>query len=207
MTNSDYTAIALLLDRSGSMQSIRTDAEGGIRTFIEDQRKEPGKCTLRVSQFDTVYETVYASTDIQQAQFPVIIPRGMTALMDAWGSLIVEFGEELAALPEADRPGKVVFVVVTDGYENASMEWSEKKIKEMVTEQQNSFGWTFLFLAADQDAAFEGAKYGVLKGHTLSTGISGQSVGGTYSAMSASVRRVRGGDSAEFTSEERDKAK
>lgn len=206
VTRSDFTAIQMLGDRSGSMADIQKDAEGGIRTFIDDQRKVPGKCTLRYSQFDTLYEVVYPSTPIESAPYPTIKPRGGTALLDAWGRAIVEFGEELAALPEDERPGQVIFVVVTDGEENSSIEWDRNRLFEEVKKQTDQFGWTFLFLAANQDAAAEGAKYGVSANHSLDFNPTGQSVNSSYAAASASVTRTRKGAGVGFTAEEKSAA-
>lgn len=206
MTNSDYTAIQLLIDRSGSMQNIRSDAEGGIRTFIEEQRRVPGMCTLRVSQFDDSYELVYASTPIHDAPFPVLRPRGMTALLDAWGRAMTEFGEELAALPEANRPGHVVFVIVTDGRENSSSDWNREQIFKRVTEQADLYGWHFLYLAAGQDAVAEGAKYGVPAPGAMTYDANAQGVARAYSASSASVTRTRSGGRSGFTEAERKSA-
>lgn len=207
MTNSDYTAIALLLDRSGSMIKIREDAEGGIRSFIDEQRKAPGKCTLRVSSFDYTSEVVYPSTPIADAPYPKLLPRGGTALLDAWGALIVAFGEELEALPEEERPGNVVFVVVTDGEENSSREWDRQQVFDLVTKQQNDYGWIFHFLAANQDAIAVGRGYGVSANTTADFNTTSKGVGSTYSAASASILRTRTGKDASYTSEERAAAK
>lgn len=207
MTNSDYTALALLLDRSGSMITIQADAEGGIRSLIDEQRKLPGRCTLRVSSFDTSYELVYPSTPIAHAPYPELLPRGGTALLDAWGQLITEFGEELAALPEEERPANVVFVVVTDGEENSSKEWTRDKLFEAVKRQTEEYGWQFLFLAANQDAVAEGHKYGVSASHSMSYGATGQGVANSYTASSASITRTRKGGSGGFTEAEKLAAK
>jgi uncharacterized protein YegL len=207
VTNPDYTAIALLLDRSGSMVKIKEDAEGGICSFIDEQRKASGKCTLRVSSFDTLYEIVYASTPIVDAPYPELRPRGGTALLDAWGQLITEFGEELAALPEDERPGNVVFVVVTDGEENSSREWDRQRVFDLVTKQQNDYGWVFHFLAANQDAIAVGHGYGVSASTTADFNTTSKGVASTYSAASASILRTRRGEDAGYTSEERAAAK
>jgi len=202
MTNPDYTAVAMLVDRSGSMHSTADDAIGGMKTFIEEQRALPGKCTLRVSQFDDRYEVVYESTPIDDAPPPGLEPRGMTALLDAWGKLITEFGEELAALPEDERPGNVIFVVITDGQENASKEWTRDRLFAKVTEQTEKYGWKFLFLAADQDAIQVGGSYGVARGQTMS--YKGDSVGtqSAYAAVTTMVTNTRAGKASQLTPDE-----
>jgi hypothetical protein len=203
VTDTDYTAIHLLVDRSGSMASIRSDAEGGIKTFIEDQRNVPGKCTLRLAQFDHEYQLVYGSTPIADVPNPTLHPRGNTALLDAWGRAMTEFGEELDALPEVRRPAHVVFVVVTDGHENASRDWNREKVLQKVTEQTEKYGWQFLYLAAGQDAVAEGAGYGLQASSTLDWAADSQGAAASYSAASASVTRTRGGGSGGFTAAER----
>lgn len=209
MTDSNYTAISVLLDRSGSMQQIRTDAEGGLRQFISDQQKVDGKCTLRLAQFDNMYEVVHESTPIKDVPPPSLLPRGSTALLDSWGRCMAEFGEELAALPEDQRPGHVVFVVVTDGMENASREWTRDKVFAKVTEQTDRWGWEFLFLAANQDAVAEGQKYGVVGTHSLDYSHDSGGTQAAYAAMSATVTRSRvaGQSTAGFTEDERSKSK
>src|SRR5262245_31447331 len=114
MSDNVATAVCLLVDRSGSMANIRSDAEGGIRTFIEDQRGQSGQCTLRLAQFDDRYEVVHASLPIAEVHFPTLQPRGRTALLDAWGRAMADFADELRALPDRDRPVSIIFVVVTD---------------------------------------------------------------------------------------------
>lgn len=203
VTNQNKTAILALLDRSGSMASIRSDAEGGLRTFIDDQRKEKGECSLRVCVFDTEYDEVYPSTDIQTAAYPEIHPRGATALLDAWGRALTEFGEELSALPESERPGTVIFVVVTDGLENSSREWTRDKVFEAVRRQTEQYGWTFLFLAANQDAVATGESLGVRANCSVTYSQSSAGVGASYDALSQAVTRTRGGTFRGFTEEQR----
>ncbi len=208
MTDSNYTAIAVLLDRSGSMESIRSDAEGGLRQFIADQRAQPGRATLRLAQFDSRYEVVHRSLPMVDVPDPVLAPRDMTALLDSWGRAMAEFGEELAALPEDDHPGTVIFVVVTDGLENASREWTREQVFDRVKEQTDIWNWQFVFLAANQDAVAEGAKYGVPRAQTLTYAATSEGTQSSYDSLSAAVSRSRGpgGQSVGFTEQEREQA-
>src|ERR1700712_1893887 len=112
---SDYTHVSVLLDRSGSMQSIQSDVEGGFNSFIEAQKKVPGKLTVTLSQFDDVYELVYANKDINEVPQLNLQPRNSTALTDSLAKVIYDTGGALSALPEADRPGKVLILIITDG--------------------------------------------------------------------------------------------
>jgi hypothetical protein len=193
MTNPDYTAVAFLIDRSGSMYRIAEDAAGGIAKFLEDQRKIDGKCTVRIAQFDDQYDVLCVSTPVENVPNPTIDPRGSTALLDAWGKAMTEFGEELAALPEDERPANVIFVVVTDGHENSSHEWTREQVLAKVKEQTEKWNWRFLYLAANQDAVKEGAKYGVARGQTMTYDATGAGAQSAYAAASASITATRTG--------------
>jgi hypothetical protein len=170
MTDQDYTAIAILLDRSGSMDLIKADAQGALNEFVKSQRELPGKATLTFAQFCTHgdYELVYQNKPIAEVEDIVLKPRGMTALHDAMGDTITKFGESLAAMPEAKRPGKVLFVIVTDGLENDSKEWDTDQVFKLVTEQKDRWNWEFIFLAAHEDAVREAARVGIPKLNTMS---------------------------------------
>ena len=116
----DLTDITLVVDRSGSMQDIRSDAEGGVNAFIENQAKEPGEALLTLVQFDTEFEFLHTGVPIKDVPRYSLVPRGSTALLDAVGRAINETGERISKLAEAERPALVVFVVMTDGLENSS---------------------------------------------------------------------------------------
>jgi Mg-chelatase subunit ChlD len=121
--NTDYTDATLVLDRSGSMAQIRNDMEGVTKTFVEEQAKLPGKCLLSVLQFDSnAIEWLFQGKPIEQVSHIPPKPRGATPLLDALGKAIRETGQRLAAMDQAERPGRVLLVVITDGLENASRE-------------------------------------------------------------------------------------
>jgi uncharacterized protein YegL len=120
MTDQNLTHIYFLLDRSGSMTSIRTETIAGFDAFIAEQRKVAGACKVTLARFDNEYDEVYVDRDLAAVPTLELTPRGSTALLDAIGRLIVTAGERMAALPEEARPGSVVVGVMTDGYENAS---------------------------------------------------------------------------------------
>lgn len=157
----DLTDITMVIDRSGSMESIRADAEGGINTFIDSQKKESGEALFTLVQFDTEYEFVHRGVAIGEVSRYSLVPRGATALLDAVGRAINETGSRLAAMLEHERPGLVVFVIVTDGQENSSKEFNRDKIRQMIEHQQSVYRWQFTFLAANQDAFAEGATLGI----------------------------------------------
>lgn len=186
MTRSDLTHLYFLLDRSGSMQSIKLDTEGGFAAFIDEQRKAvAGECRVTLAQFDNSYELVYTDKPLPEVPALELQPRGSTALLDSLGRLITDAGAALAALTEQQRPGTVVVAVMTDGMENASKEWTHPAIKALVEQQTNAYNWQFLYMGADQDAIEVGASIGVAAGHAVTYGR-----GRTREAMSATAAKI-----------------
>ncbi len=161
MTNKDLTHLYFLLDRSGSMQSIREDIVGGFDAFIAEQRRQPGQCVVSLAQFDDQYEEVYADRPIADVASLDLVPRGMTAMLDAIGRLINAAGARLDALPEDQRPGSVVVGIMTDGLENASQEFTREQVRTMITRQSTEYDWTFLYMGANQDAVEVGEGIGI----------------------------------------------
>ena len=161
MTDTNKTLIAALLDRSGSMAGSTEATEDGWRELINSQRSEPEYCEVTLAQFDTSYEVLYPPTAITAVPEFVIVPRGMTALLDAAGKFITEVGEQLAALPEDQRPGRVICLIMTDGMENSSRQWTWDAVKTLITQQREVYGWEFIFLGADIDAVEVGQRMGV----------------------------------------------
>ena len=158
---SDLTDITLVIDRSGSMEEIHSDAEGGVNAFIREQSQQQGEALLTLVQFDDEHEFVHRGIPVKQVPAYTLVPRGGTALLDAVGRAINQTGERLARMPEADRPGLVILVIVTDGEENASREFSKVRIKKMIQRQQQKYNWHFTFLGADQDAFAEAGGIGI----------------------------------------------
>ncbi len=184
----ELTDITVVLDRSGSMHSCQSDAEGGLNRFIDDQKKQPGEANFTLVQFDTEYEFVHRGIPIKSVPHCSLVPRGNTALLDAVGRAIVETGERLAKLPEADRPGLVVFVVITDGEENSSKEFSLTRIKEMIQHQQDVYKWQFIYLGANQDAFAEAGAMGIAGSIANTTSRTQQAA---WAAASANTMRMR----------------
>ncbi len=168
MTKPDCCAIAVVLDRSGSMESIRESTIEGFNEFLQGQKAVPGEATLTLVQFDNEYQVHHDATPL--AGVPPLndgtyVPRGSTALLDAIGRTINTLGARLAATPERDRPSRVLFTIITDGMENASQEFSREKIFDMITHQRERYGWQFMFLAANQDAIASGRDMGIDPAH------------------------------------------
>ena len=161
MTDSTRTLIAALLDRSGSMSGSKEATEDGWRELINAQRQNPGQCQVTLAHFDTEYELLYPPTDIGLVPEFVVAPRGATALLDSVGRFITEVGQWLSAMPEDQRPGQVVCLIMTDGMENASHQWTWDAVKTLITQQREVYNWEFIFLGADMDAVEVGARMGM----------------------------------------------
>jgi hypothetical protein len=189
MTDPTYTDLTMVLDRSGSMQSIKDDTIGGFDAFLSEQRRLPGRCAVSLVQFDNEYEEVYTGRDITAVPGLTLVPRGSTAMLDAIGRAVNATGARLAALPEDQRPGTVVVGIMTDGLENASREFTYPIVKALIEQQEQVYGWTFMYMGANQDAIEVGASLGVARERALTYG--GAKVAAAMGAYSASVGTLR----------------
>lgn len=204
----DLTDITLVVDRSGSMQSMRDDAQGGVNTLIQEQARQEGDALLTLVQFDQHYDFVHTGKPIAEVEPYELVPRGTTALLDAVGRAINETGKRLADMPESERPGLVIFVIVTDGQENSSREFSLSTIKEMIEKQQNKFSWQFTFLGANQNAFAEAGGMGIHADGVAN--YAAHKAQAAYGAASSKLSRMRTSAQAgetvdnQFTSEETD---
>ena len=192
-----FADINCVVDRSGSMGLLRSDAIGGINTFIEEQKKVEGKACFSLALFNEEYTVIHAGVPLEDVK-PLTegdyVPAGMTALLDAIGKTIESVGKRLAALPKADRPDKVIFAILTDGLENSSTDFKEPgKIKEMIQHQTKKYGWEFFYLGANQDAIDVGTSMGVPLANNASYAATSAGTQGAYSTASSLVRSARGG--------------
>ena len=192
--NQNLTEIVFLLDRSGSMSHLTDDTIGGYNSFIEKQKTEPGEAHLTTVLFDDKYEFLHNGTDLKTAE-PLnrntYFARGMTALYDALGKTINDVGRRLANTPEEDRPSKVIFVITTDGLENASQEFSQSAVKEMITHQAEKYSCEFFFLGANIDSAEVGKSIGVKADRSFNYMATDDGVNALYCTMSAAVSDYR----------------
>lgn len=199
MTNPNYCVLALCVDRSGSMLGVKDDAEGAVRFIIEAQKDVPGRCGVMMCDFSDRWNLVYSLREVQDAPGYFLIPQGGTALLDAIAQTIIELGEQLAALPQDERPAKVIVAIQTDGAENSSKKFTLSQVREMIAHQQSEYGWEILFLGADMDAVTVGASYGLQRGRTFSYD---NTSGGTYSmaeAVNTYVTSTRSGQQRTLT--------
>lgn len=153
--NTQLTEIAFILDRSGSMGSQLEPAISGFNRFLRDQQETPGEARFTLVLFDDRYEVPCNAIPIAEVvdlDTTTFVPRGSTALLDAIGRTIEELGARLSATPEAERPAQVIVAILTDGHENASHDFSLRKVSDLIAQQRDVYKWQFFFLGADQDA-------------------------------------------------------
>ena len=200
--NDNLTHIGVLVDRSGSMNMIRSDTEGGLRTFLQEQAAQPGEARVSLAQFDNYFESVYENAPIESVHY-TLVPRGMTALLDAIGVFITDLGAMLAKIDEADRPSKVVVVILTDGAENSSREWTVEKVRELVTQQERDYNWEFVFMGANIDAIATAGQFGIKADNAIDYGATKAGVGNVFAAASNYVSTTRSGVVASFSDADR----
>lgn len=205
MTDPNYTALLLVIDRSGSMTSIRDDMLGGMQELLRDQSSQPGLLTVDVVTFDDTVEWQHSFADPAQVQLE-LLPRGITALYDALGGAIGHFGQKLSDLPEHARPGVVTVVVVTDGHENASREWTSASVSAAVNSQRETYGWEFIFLGANQDAALAAQSIGIDADASIDFAAAPGAVKKTTEHLNRYMHDVRAGTRKGFTGAERSSA-
>jgi hypothetical protein len=176
------------------MESVKSDTIGGFNSFLKDQQKESGECSLSMIQFDSDYEELHnfkAIKDVLALTDKVYVPRATTALLDAMGRMIVSTGNALEKMKEEDRPEKVIFVILTDGLENASKEFTHKKVMEMIKHQEEKYNWKFIYLGANQDAVQVGAAMGFAAGNSMSFTANSLGVSSSYQSVSTNMKNLR----------------
>jgi uncharacterized protein YegL len=192
---SKFTEIAFILDRSGSMQSISETAVAGFNELLGQQQKEHAQTPVRMSLvlFNTDYEVPFASVpapELPRLDMKTYAPDGGTALLDAIGRTIDETGARLAAMPEAERPGKVIIAILTDGEENSSREYSAAHIADLI-EAKKERGWQFVFLAANQDAIATASALSIDAADALNFTCNEAGTADAFMEMSAKVSEKR----------------
>ena len=200
----NVTELVFILDRSGSMAGFEADTIGGFNSTIEKQRKQDGKVYVSTVLFDNVSEVIHDRVDISDvkpmtdADYAV---RGCTALLDAVGGAIHHIGNiHKYARPE-DVPEHTVFIITTDGMENASHNYSRSRVREMIKRQQERYGWEFIFLAANIDAEETAENMGIRRERAVNYTQDKEGVEATYAVMCeaiTSVRKCKGLDAGEW---------
>ena len=190
----NLTELVFILDRSGSMAGLEDDTIGGFNAMIEKQKREPGEAYVSTILFDNDTEVIHDRMDIQKIQ-PMTrkdyYVRGCTALLDAAGKSIHHIGNVHKYAREEDRPEKTIFVITTDGMENASRKYSYDRLKAMIERQKERYGWEFLFLGANIDAAKEAARFGIGADRAADYLADSTGTGVIYEAVSEAVCSFR----------------
>ena len=188
------TELVFILDRSGSMGGLESDTIGGFNSMIDKQKREPGDCLVSTVLFDNVSQVIHDRVPLERA--PKLTEkeyfvRGCTALLDAVGGAIHHIGNiHKYARPE-DRPEKTMFVITTDGLENASSRYDYRKVKKMIERQTERYGWEFIFLGANIDAAKEAARFGIGADRAVRYQSDHEGTALNYEVISAAVSSVR----------------
>ena len=160
----NLTELVFILDRSGSMSGLEADTIGGFNAMMEKQKKEPGEALISTVLFDNNTQVIHDRVPLERME-PLTekeyFVRGSTALLDAVGGAIHHIGNVHKYAREEDRPEKTLFVITTDGMENACRRYSYDRVRAMVQRQQEKYGWEFLFLGANIDAAEEAGRFGI----------------------------------------------
>lgn len=181
--------LTILVDRSGSMESIKKDMEGGFAKFIDDQRHDEVPTFVTLVQFDNQYEPVYTQEEIKNVPKLKIEPRGSTALFDAVGRAMEATGSRLRSMPEHERPNRVLFMVITDGQENSSKEYTGERIREMIEHQKNKYSWELSFVGCQLDDALS---IGISSGSSFQYTPDTVGVANLWAANTRSIKFMKG---------------
>ena len=202
--NKGLTEIVYILDRSGSMGGLESDTIGGFNSMMEKQKKTGEKAVISTVLFDDESEVLHDRVSIDQIgkmtdeQYFV---RGCTALLDAVGGAITHMGNIHKYAREEDRPEKTIFIITTDGMENASINYSYDRIQKMIKRQQEKFGWEFIFIGANIDAYEEAQKFGIKKERAVNYVHDEVGTANIYAGVSMAVCSVMSANSKKEVSE------
>lgn len=206
----DSTHIAVILDRTGSMESIREDTIGGFNAFLTQQKAEPGAATLTLVQFDSQdpYEVIHKFKPVGTVPAltrETFVPRASTPLLDAMGRGINDLEKSLAEIKDQEQPSRVVMVIITDGQENTSREFRKDQIAKMIREKQEQSAWQFVFLSADLAAIGDALASGIHADAAIRFCKSAQGTAAAWASASARVADYRADRNKDvsFTAEDR----
>ena len=192
--NNNLTEIVFILDRSGSMAGLEDDTIGGFNAMVEKQKKEQGEAVLSAVLFSDDNRVLYDRVDIQKVE-PMTDRQyqvgGCTALLDAIGGAVHHIANVHKYAREEDRPGKTIFVITTDGMENASRTYGYDEVQRMVKHEQEKYGWEFLFLGANMDAISAARSFGIRADRAVRYRRDSTGTALNYSVVSETVARVR----------------
>ena len=199
---SGLTYLIFVIDRSGSMASIRDDMIGGFNTFIKTQKDAKlGDCKVFAYKFDNIYETMFEDIDLDAV--PALdrtnyVPRDMTALYDAIATTIDNIGARLAAMKEEDRPEKVLVVTITDGEENSSQKFNQQDVANRIKTQREQYNWDFAYIGANQDSWKVGSGMSYTAGTTMDYVADSAGVAMAFASLGDGTSKYRGTKGAKF---------
>ncbi len=190
----DWTELVFILDRSGSMAGLESDTIGGFNSMIEKQKQSEGSARVSVILFDDISEVIYNRVKLKKVkpmtkeQYEVC---GCTALLDAVGGAIRFVQDGQRTMRKKNRPSKTLFVITTDGLENASRNYSYDTVRRMIEGSKEQDGWEFLFLGANMDAVGEAAKFGIPASRAVNYENDAVGMNLNYEVLSQAVSAVR----------------
>ena len=194
--NNNLTEIVFILDCSGSMAGLEDDTIGGFNAMVEKQKKEPGSALLSTVLFDDRSEVIYDRVDLRKVE-PMTerqyFVRGCTALLDAVGGAVRHIANVHKYAREEDRPGKTLFVITTDGMENAGRKFNGREVRKMVEDAKEKSGWEFIFLAANIDAAECAESIGIPREASMNYTADRAETAHLYRRISRAVGSMRSG--------------
>lgn len=199
MTKENFTSINVIVDASSSMAPLTTDTIGSFNTFLKEQKDFPGEAVFTLCTFNTDYRLVHdfvKIASVQDLDDQSYKPGGWTALLDAMGTTIDSVGRKIAAMPEDERPSKVIFLIITDGEENRSRRYTRAQIKSMVEHQQNVYSWEFVFMGANIDAIAAGTDLGISAHNTLNYSADSAGTKQLYRSVSENMSSYRASNSS-----------
>lgn len=187
---SNYVHVTFVIDESGSMTGTESDVIGGFKKVVDEQREnKEGSCSVSYYKFNGKVDEVYVGKNVKDVEYidNKYNPNGMTALFDGVGVAIDNTGKWLSAMNEEDRPEKVLVVVMTDGGENSSVEYSAARVREMIKEQEDKYNWSFVYMGSDLTNAQDANNLGI----TTRAFAKKSAYLGNYDMINASVKAYR----------------
>lgn len=192
--NENLTELVFILDRSGSMGGLESDTIGGFNSMISKQQKEDGEAVVSTVLFDDKCEVIHDRVkiaDVKRMTEDDYYVRGCTALLDAVGGAIHHIGNVHKYAREEDRPAKTLFIITTDGLENASKQYSFKDVKKMIERQKEKYHWEFIFLGANIDAIEVAGNMGISRDRAANYNCDSEGTALNFECLEAAVTRVR----------------
>ena len=199
----DLVDLAIIVDRSGSMVASIEDFTRTLHEYLDTQKKLPQKFKVTLVDFGSDVVTRHSRVSLKTLGHPTFTISGMTRLYDAIGHTVTMLGNQLTALQEDERPEQVIVVIITDGEENSSVEYTLAQIHEMITHQQSVYNWNFLYFGANQDAFAAGAGLGISLDHTVFYKQTLDSYGGTTVVLNNATRNLAAGNQYTVSNAER----